>query len=134
VEPLADDAEIYQALVVGKRETTSGRTVQESGSRLSGGIDSALTVCIAVDGPRQQNVVGVMMPSPFSSQGSVDDSVALAKASHRMLTIPINPVARRTKTPCRIIQECRTRGPREICRPNSRQLLMALSNKFGWIV
>jgi NAD+ synthetase len=46
---------------------------------LSGGIDSALTACIAVDALGAENVMGVAMPGPFSSQGSIDDALALAK-------------------------------------------------------
>ena len=46
---------------------------------LSGGIDSALTACIAVDALGAENVIGVGMPGPYSSQGSIDDAAALAR-------------------------------------------------------
>ncbi len=46
---------------------------------LSGGIDSAITACIAVDALGRENVIGVGMPGPYSSAGSVEDSVTLAK-------------------------------------------------------
>jgi NAD+ synthase/NAD+ synthase (glutamine-hydrolysing) len=74
-----EDASAYEALVLGTRDY-----VQKCGFRrvligLSGGIDSALTAAIAVDALGAENVVGIGMPSPYSSRGSIDDAVALAK-------------------------------------------------------
>ncbi len=60
---------------------------------LSGGIDSALTACVAVDALGSDNVVGVLMPSEFSSRGSIEDAEALGKnLGIELLTIPINAV------------------------------------------
>ena len=62
---------------------------------LSGGIDSALTAAIAAEALGSSNVLGVLMPSPYSSQGSLDDARALADAlGVSTLTIPIEPVMR----------------------------------------
>ncbi len=63
---------------------------------LSGGIDSALTAALAVQALGSENVMGITMPSPFSSRGSVDDSVRLAaNLGIRVETIPIRRTLRR---------------------------------------
>src|SRR5205823_11803136 len=77
--PLSEDAEIYQALVVGTRDYVSKNGFRKVVLGLSGGIDSALTACVAVDALGSQNVVGVLMPSEFSSRGSVEDAEQLGK-------------------------------------------------------
>ena len=73
------EASAYAALVLGTRDY-----VQKCGFRqvvlgLSGGIDSALTACIAVDALGRENVLGILMPSTYSSQGSIDDAAELAR-------------------------------------------------------
>src|SRR4030095_9127964 len=89
-EPLTADAEIYQALVVGTRDYVQKNVFKKVVLVLSGGIDSALTACIAVDALGAENVVGVLMPSEFSSRGSVDDSATLGEdLGIELLTIPI---------------------------------------------
>jgi NAD+ synthase (glutamine-hydrolysing) len=104
---------------------------------LSGGIDSALTACIAADALGPEHVVGVSMPSPFTSPASQADAAALAKAlGIRYQEIPIRDVMAAydkalapafTGTPADTTEEnlqARIRG----------NALMALSNKFGWLV
>ena len=60
---------------------------------LSGGVDSALTAAIAADAMGPENVLGVMMPSVYSSEGSVTDSEALARnLGIQTLTLPISPI------------------------------------------
>ena len=62
---------------------------------LSGGIDSALTAAIAAEALGADHVLGVLMPSPFSSRGSIDDSLALAaNLGIETLTLPIEPAMR----------------------------------------
>ena len=73
-EPLAEDAEIYRALVLGTRDYVIKNGFKKVVLGLSGGIDSALTACVAVDALGSDNVVGVLMPSEFSSRGSIEDS------------------------------------------------------------
>jgi NAD+ synthase (glutamine-hydrolysing) len=104
---------------------------------LSGGIDSALTACIAVDALGSDNVVGVLMPSPFSSQGSIADSERLGKnLGIELVTIPITDVLN-----CFIgalkpgFRGAKTDVTEENLQARIRgTYLMALSNKFGWLV
>ena len=74
------EASAYSALVMGTRDYVRkcgfGRVIVG----LSGGVDSALTACIAVDALGADNVMGISMPSPYSSRGSIDDARALAGA------------------------------------------------------
>jgi len=134
---LEDEAEVYQALVLG-----TGDYVRKNGFRkavigLSGGIDSSLTAVVAVDALGAENVMGVAMPSRFSSEGSLQDARELAEnLSIELLTIPIEepfsgfldalaePFA---GTEFGVTEEniqSRVRGT----------IMMSLSNKFGWLV
>ena len=101
---------------------------------LSGGIDSALTAAIAADAMGPENVLGVMMPSLYSSQGSVDDSVELARnLGIQALQLPISPIME--------TYEATLAGAFHGLQPDVTEeniqsrirgnLLMALSNKFG---
>ena len=73
------EAEIWNALVLGVRDYARKTRFRKVLLGLSGGIDSALTAAIAADALGPENVLGVMMPSVYSSEGSVDDSVELAQ-------------------------------------------------------
>jgi NAD+ synthetase len=78
-EPVEDDTEAaYRALVVGTRDYVRKCGFKKVIVGLSGGIDSALVAAIAADALGAENVIAVGMPSPYSSQGSIDDSRALA--------------------------------------------------------
>ncbi len=136
-EPLSDDAEIYGALVLGTRDYVLKNGFKKVVLGLSGGIDSALTACIAVDALGSENVVGVMMPSPFSSSGSIDDSVALGRnLGISLMTIPINDVYTAYKA---ALAEAFKGSKPDVAEENIQArvrgtYLMALSNKFNWIV
>ena len=137
VQPLADVAEIYQALVLGTRDYVGKNGFQKVVLGLSGGIDSALTACVAVDALGRENVSGVLMPSEFSSQHSIDDAEQLGKnLGIELLTIPIEEVFNAYKSS--LSQAFRGTEP-NVAEENLQarvrgNLLMALSNKFGWIV
>ena len=87
------ESEIWNALVLGVRDYARKTHFKKVLLGLSGGIDSALTAAIAADAVGPENVLGVMMPSVYSSHGSVDDSVELARnLGIRILSLPISPI------------------------------------------
>jgi len=137
VEPLTDVAEIYKALVLGTRDYVRKNGFQKVVLGLSGGIDSALTACVAVDALGSSNVVGVLMPSEFSSQGSIDDSEQLGKnLGIELLTIPIREVFDAYRKSLRgAFKDAAPNVAEENLQARVRgNFLMALSNKFGWLV
>ncbi len=73
------EASAYSALVLGTRDYVHKCGFKRVVLGLSGGIDSALTACVAVDALGRENVLGVGMPGPYSSPGSIDDAAALAQ-------------------------------------------------------
>ena len=77
--PSDDVADVHEALVLGLRDYLAKCGFKQVVIGLSGGIDSAVTAALAVSALGKENVLGVTMPGPFSSAGSVDDSVALAR-------------------------------------------------------
>lgn len=77
---LSEEAEAYQALVLGVRDYVGKNRFPSVLIGLSGGIDSALTVCVAVDALGADKVRAVMMPSPYTARMSLDDSRAMAQA------------------------------------------------------
>jgi NAD+ synthase/NAD+ synthase (glutamine-hydrolysing) len=89
---LAVESEIWRALVLGTRDYARKCGFERAVLGLSGGIDSSLTAAVAVEALGTAHVAGVLMPSPYSSPGSVDDSLALAKnLGIETLTLPIAP-------------------------------------------
>ncbi len=74
----SEEGSAYAALVLGTRDYVRKCGFKQVVLGLSGGIDSALTACIAVDALGAENVMGVAMPGPYSSRGSIDDALALA--------------------------------------------------------
>ena len=96
VAPPGEVEEVYQALVVGTRDYLTKSGFQKVLVGLSGGIDSALTAAIAADALGHKNVVGVSMPSRYSSEGSITDAQELARALDIDLwVVPIGPRPRR---------------------------------------
>jgi NAD+ synthase (glutamine-hydrolysing) len=137
VHCMDDVEEVYHALVLGTRDYVHKTGFQKALIGLSGGIDSALTAAIAVDALGQENVVGVGMPSRYSSEGSVSDAKELAdklgidfwivpiEPAHLAFTDMLEPYFRDTAS--NVAEEnvqSRIRG----------NVMMTISNKFGWIV
>jgi NAD+ synthase (glutamine-hydrolysing) len=129
--------EIYRALVLGTRDYVCKTGFRQVVIALSGGIDSSLVATIAVDALGPQNVLGVSMPSRYSSPGSKDDAALLCEAlGIRLETVPIEgPFAAMLDTLEPIF---RGREP-DITEENLQarirgQILMAISNKFGSLV
>jgi NAD+ synthase (glutamine-hydrolysing) len=137
LKPLDRLAEIYAALVLG-----TGDYIRKNGFRrvligLSGGIDSALTAAIAVDALGKKGVVGVAMPSQYSSKESLEDAKVLAKnLGIQFSTIPITEVFQSyIKTLSPSFKGLKTDVTEENIQARIRgNILMALSNKFGWLV
>jgi len=132
-----DEASVYSALVLGTRDYMHKCGFQRAIIGLSGGIDSALTAVIAADAVGPENVIGVGMPGPYSSQGSIDDACALAKTlGIRFELLSINAACdayRQTLQP--VFAGQKEDVTEENIQSRARgTLLMALSNKFGAIV
>jgi NAD+ synthase/NAD+ synthase (glutamine-hydrolysing) len=133
-EDFEPEAEIWSALVLGVRDYARKTHFRQVLLGLSGGIDSALTAAIAVDAVGAENVLGVLMPSRYSSGGSVDDSVELARhLGIRTVTLPIAEIM--TAYDGVLAEVFRGREP-DVTEENIQSrirggLLMALSNKSG---
>ena len=130
-------AEVYAALVLGTRDYVRKNGFRRVVIGISGGIDSALTAAVAVDALGRESVVGVSMPSPFSSAGTKADARRLARnLGIEFLTLPVTPAYRAFR---RILAQP-FKGLREDVAEENVQarvrgtLLMTLSNKFGWLV
>jgi NAD+ synthase (glutamine-hydrolysing) len=131
------EASVYSALVLGTRDYMQKCGFQKAIIGLSGGIDSALTAVVATDAVGPENVIGVGMPGPYSSQGSIDDARSLAtNLGIRFELLSINPAYEAYRQTLRDVFA----GQKEDVTEENIQsrargtLLMALSNKFGAIV
>jgi len=137
-EPASDDTEAaYRALVLGTRDYVRKCGFQKVIVGLSGGIDSALVAAIAAEALGAENVLAVGMPSPYSSQGSIDDSRRLASdLGIRFELISITELFREfTHTLEPLFAGMAEDITEENIQPRIRgTLLMALSNKLGALV
>ncbi|MGI8729616.1 MAG: NAD+ synthase [Solirubrobacteraceae bacterium] len=138
VAPLLDEVdEVYAALVLGTRDYVEKNGFERVVLGLSGGIDSTLVALIAVDAIGAASVTCATMPSPYSSHGTRSDARALAaNLGVELLELPIEPMmegfASALAEPFAGLQDDLTE---ENLQARIRgNLLMALSNKFGWLV
>lgn len=134
---LSPIAETYQALVVGLRDYVNLSGFNGVLVGLSGGIDSALTLCIAVDALGADKVYAVMMPYEYTSQISLQDAQAQARRLNVSYTVcPIHDAVegmRRTLEP--MFSNTKADTTEENIQARARgMILMALSNKFGHLV
>ncbi|HEX2047594.1 MAG TPA: NAD+ synthase [Acidimicrobiales bacterium] len=137
VEPLSPVEEVYEALVVGTRDYARKNEFTDAVVGLSGGVDSSLVAAVAVDALGPDHVHGVLMPSRYSSEGSVSDAALLADAlaiEHR--TIGIEPAHAAF---LEMLSESFAGREEDLTEENIQArvrgtTLMALSNKFGWLV
>jgi NAD+ synthetase len=128
---------LYQALVLGTRDYTRKCGFGRAVVGLSGGIDSAVTVCLAVAALGKENVLGVSMPSRYSSEGSVTDAQVVAQnLGIRFETIPIEPPFEAyLETLAPVFEGQEPDVTEENIQARIRgNILMALSNKFGHLV
>jgi NAD+ synthase (glutamine-hydrolysing) len=136
-ELLSDDAEVYAALVLGTRDYLGKSGFGHAVLGLSGGIDSTLVALVAVDALGAERVTCVTMPSPYSSQGTRDDARTLAaNLGVELLELPI---AEAMAGYDELLSTVFAGREPDITEENLQarirgNLLMALSNKFGWLV
>jgi NAD+ synthase/NAD+ synthase (glutamine-hydrolysing) len=139
IRPAMDDEyeAAYRALVIGTRDYVRKCGFRKVVIGLSGGVDSALVAAIAVDALGPANVTGVAMPGPFSSEGSVRDAKQLAEnLAIDLITLPITETFASYKQVLANAFQGRSQDSTEenIQARIRGNLLMALSNKFGWLV
>ena len=133
----SDDAEIFAALVLGVRDYVQKCRFRQVVIGLSGGIDSALVAAIAAEAIGKENVLGVLMPSPYSSAHSITDAIALAhNLGISTQTIPIQPMMEAFDASLANLFVGQTS---DVTEENLQSrirgsLLMAISNKFGHLL
>jgi NAD+ synthetase len=132
--PLADEALLHDALVLGMRDYVGKCGFRSVVLGLSGGIDSALVAALAVDALGAENVRGLALPTQFSSAGSIDDARSLAEnLGIRFDVVPIQGSFEALKRQMEPLFEGR---PEDTAEENLQArlrgvTLMAMSNKFG---
>jgi NAD+ synthase (glutamine-hydrolysing) len=130
-------AEVYSALVLGTRDYVRKNGFEGVVLGLSGGIDSALVATVAVDALGADHVTGVMLPGPYSSEGSRTDADELgSRLGMKVLEIGIEPLFEAALAQLAPVFEGRDADiTEENLQARARgMLLMALSNKFGWML
>ncbi|MCK9526040.1 MAG: NAD+ synthase [Limnochordia bacterium] len=136
-KPRDETEQVFEALVLGLRDylRKSGMTGVILG--LSGGLDSAVSACIAAEAIGPENVWGVSQPGPFSSGGSVDDAQALAE--NLQIRFDILPITELYEATLASLREPFAETEMNVAEENIQARLrgnqwMALSNKFGGLV
>ncbi len=132
-----EESSAYSALVLGTRDYVHKCGFRRVVLGLSGGIDSALTASIAVDALGRDNVIGVGMPGPYSSQGSIDDAAELARnLGIRFELVPIGGIFDAYgKSLAPVFADKKADVAEENIQARIRgALVMAVSNKFGCLV
>ncbi len=135
--PLSEVEEIYCALVLGVKDYVKKNGFEKVLIGLSGGIDSSLTAVITRDALGSRNVVGVSMPSRYTSQETMRDVQTLSRnLDIRLITIPIDTVF---DVYLRFLEKPFAGARRDVTEENLQarirgNILMALSNKFKWLV
>ncbi len=131
------EKEVYNALVLGTRDYVRKNGFERVVVGLSGGIDSALVTCIAVEALGNEDVIAVSMPSEYSSKGSISDAETLSRnLGIQLLSISIHDVYGiylKTLSPHFFNKDPDVTEENLQARIRGN-LLMALSNKHGWLV
>ena len=137
LEPEACTAEIYQALVLGIRDYFSKMGFTKAILGSSGGIDSAVTLALAVEALGKENIQAVLLPSPYSTEHSVADAVALSENLGN--PYQIMPIKEVYESLLRTLQPSFGDLPFSLAEENLQSrtrgnLLMGLANKFGYVL
>jgi NAD+ synthase (glutamine-hydrolysing) len=137
IERLSDIAEIYQALVLGVRDYVRKNGFEKVVIGLSGGVDSSLVATVATDALGAENVIGVSMPSRYSSAGSMSDAEALAR--NLGIRFEMISIEKAFSSYLETLAEPFKGTQPDIAEENIQarirgNILFALSNKFGWLV
>lgn len=136
-KPLEPVAEVYHALLLGLKDYVLKNGFQKALIGISGGVDSSLVAALAVDVLGRDNVYGIFMPSPYSSQESETDAGQLAQnLGIKLITVSIEEPY---KVYLSILEPHFTGLEKNITEENLQarirgNILMAFSNKFGWLV
>ncbi len=136
-EPLGEEEEIFKALTTGTRDYVLKNRFKKVIIGLSGGIDSSLVACIAVEALGRENVIGISMPSLISSQESIEDAKVLSEnLGIEFHVIPIWNIYEQFKS---ALGELFAGRKEDVTEENLQarirgMLLMAVSNKFGHLV
>jgi NAD+ synthase (glutamine-hydrolysing) len=136
-QPAGEMSLALQALVTGTRDYVHKCGFQKTLVGLSGGVDSSVVACIAVAALGPENVTGISMPGPYSSEGSVRDARQLASnLGIQLIVLPIGNIFEAyRKGLADVFSECAEDATEENLQARIRgNLLMALSNKFGALV
>ena len=126
--------DLYSALVLGVKDYFHKQGFKQALLGLSGGIDSALALCIAVDALGSESVLALTLPSRYSSKGSVADSRNLAKNLNvELIEVPIEPIF---KSYLDLLKESFRESPLDLTEQNLQSriramILMAYSNQYG---
>lgn len=135
--PASEIEAVYRALVLGTRDYVAKCGFEKVIVGLSGGIDSSLVATLAADAVGPQNVLGVGMPGPYSSPGSLRDAETLAR--DLKIDFRVIPITRTFESYLETLDPAFQGAPRDVTEENIQarirgNVLMALSNKFGALV
>ncbi len=137
-EDLPLEEEVLRALIVGTRDYVRKNGFEKVLIGLSGGIDSSIVAAIATEALGPDNVIGVLMPSQYTSRESIEDAETLAKnLGIKTYVVPITEIFETYKKVLR--ENVWGDMPEDVTEENIQarirgNILMALSNKFGWLV
>jgi len=137
VDRLDEHAEIYQALVLGTRDYVHKNGFEKVVIGLSGGVDSSLVAAIATDAIGAENIIGVSMPSRYSSPDSKSDAEALAR--NLGIGFKVIPIEKAFSSYLETLAEPFKNTQPDVTEENIQarirgNILFALSNKFDWLV
>lgn len=136
-KPMSDMESVHHTLVLGLRDYVHKCGFKKVILGLSGGIDSSLTAVLAVDALGSRNVVGVAMPSPYSSRGSIEDARRLAR--NLKIKLEVYPIRKVYEAYRRLMPRKGGKGPPDAAEENIQarirgNVLMTLSNRYGYLV